>query len=53
MNGIGRMVVAIARSIELDYLRAAADIIAQTREPYWRWSVHLAAAILARKNGLA
>ena len=36
----------------LHRLAAAAEMIANTREPWWRWTCYLAVAIDARRRGI-
>lgn len=36
----------------LHRLSAAAEVISASREPWWRWTCHLAAAVAARQHGI-
>lgn len=40
------------RPSPLQRIAAAAEVISASREPWWRWTCHLAAAIAARQHGI-
>jgi len=40
------------RPTPIQQLAAAAEVLSMNREPWWRWTCHLAAALVARKFGV-